>query len=155
MIVYRLSAEKYKKDLSGTGAEKAGGRWNSKGMAMLYTSESRALCTTEIAVHTALGNMPDGYHLITIELPDTAIFEIDAANLPADWKSIPHANSTQLIGDDFLRNAQFLIMKAPSVVVPGDFNYLVNPAHPLFKKVKLLKTEPFEFDKRLFGKTYD
>ena len=61
MIVYRLCKSIYKKDLSGKGAEIAGGRWNSKGYAILYTSESRSLCTAEIAVHTPLGNVPADY----------------------------------------------------------------------------------------------
>ena len=102
MIVYRLSKKKYSADLSGRGAEKAGGRWNSKGLPMVYTSESRALCTTEIAVHSPLGNIPTDYYLTTIEIPAASILEIKQADLPKDWKAIPHSNSTQLIGDKFL-----------------------------------------------------
>ena len=70
MIVYRLTKAKYSHDRSGKGAEKTGGRWNSKGIPVVYTSESRALCTSEIAVHTPLGILPHDYMLITIEIPD-------------------------------------------------------------------------------------
>jgi RES domain-containing protein len=153
MIVYRLSGEKYKNDLSGRGAERAGGRWNSKGVAMLYTCQSRALCTTEIAVHTPLGIVPSNYWLTTIEIPDaTQILEIDIASLPKDWKSFPHPHSTQVIGDNFVSANEYLIMKVPSAVVQGDFNYLVNPAHSLSQSLKIKSTELFEFDERLFIK---
>ena len=69
MIVYRLAKSKFAKDLSGRGAEIAGGRWNSKGVRMVYASASRALCTTEIAVHTPLGNVPTDYQIISIIIP--------------------------------------------------------------------------------------
>ena len=153
MIVFRLSKKDYCKDLSGKGAEKAGGRWNSKGSPMVYTSESRALCTTEIAVHSPLGNIPADYYLVTIEIPDSAsILELKPIDLPKDWKALPHSNSTQLIGDKFLADGKFLVLKVPSVVVQGDFNYLLNPSHKLMSKVKIINTELFEFGERLFKK---
>jgi RES domain-containing protein len=153
MIVFRLGREKFKDDLSGKGAEKAGARWNSKGRAMVYTSESRALSTTEIAVHTPLGNLPLDYFLTTIEIPDTIpVFDLALASLPKGWKSIPHSNATQVIGDNFIAEGKFLVMKVPSAVVQGDFNFLLNPAHKLISKVKIIKTELFEFDERLFLK---
>lgn len=151
MIVYRLSKGKHKNDLSGKGAELTGGRWNSKGVAMLYTGQSRALCITEVAVHTPLGIIPSDYWITTIEIPATIpVFEIDPGQLPSDWKTFPHPHSTQILGDDFIASAKYLVMKAPSVVVQGDFNYLVNPAHSLFLQVKIVATEPFQFDQRLF-----
>lgn len=151
MIVYRLAKERFKNDLSGKGAEIAGGRWNSKGVAVLYTSESRALCTTEIAVHTPLGILPDDFYLITIDIPDNIeIKEIKVTQLPENWKNIPHINDTQQTGNKFIKEKKFLVLKVPSAVVQGDYNYLLNPAHKDFEKIKIKKTEKFEFDKRLF-----
>ncbi|MFD2601183.1 RES family NAD+ phosphorylase [Flavobacterium suzhouense] len=151
MIVFRLSKEVYANDLSGRGAEKAGGRWNSKGTAMVYTSESRALCTTEIAVHTPLGILPIDYVLIAIEIPNTIqITEIKSPSLPEDWKSLPHAHSTQEIGDIFVTEEKTAVLKVPSAVVQGEFNYLINPSHKDFKKIKVKLIEPFDFDERLF-----
>ncbi|MGB3531794.1 MAG: RES family NAD+ phosphorylase, partial [Saprospiraceae bacterium] len=72
--------------------------------------------------------------------------------LPIDWKSIPPAHTTQLIGDRFVSSMEGLTLKVPSVIVPGEYNFLINPAHPDFKKVKIIKKEKFEFDKRLFIK---
>jgi RES domain-containing protein len=152
MIVYRLAKSKFAKDLSGRGAEIAGGRWNSKGVRMVYTSASRALCTTEIAVHTPLGNVPSDYHIISIKLPNIKMLELTAAKLPANWNAFPHDLSTQHIGDLFVQNNKFLVMRVPSAVVQGDFNYLVNPLHADFPKVKIVNTQPFNFDPRLFKK---
>jgi RES domain-containing protein len=153
MIVYRLSRKLYCNDLSGKGAELAGGRWNSKGTAVLYTSESIALCTVEIAVHMPLGIVPKDYHLVTIEFPDEApMGVIEEKNLPTSWKAFPHANVTQQIGDTYVMDGKNLILKVPSATVQGTFNYLANPRHPDFHKIRILKTEPFAFDKRLFIK---
>jgi RES domain-containing protein len=153
MIVYRLSKSKFASDLSGRGAEKTGGRWNSKGTALVYTSASRALCTTEIAVHTPLGNLAKDYMLVTIEIPEsTPILDFSTIELPRDWKSIPHAHSTQLGGDNFVAQGLFAVLKVPSVVVQDEFNYLINPLHPAAREVVIRGIEPFNFDERLFNR---
>lgn len=150
MIVYRLSKAQYAKDLSGKGAELVGGRWNSRGNAILYTAQSIALCVTEIAVHIPLGILPIGYQLVSIELPEEDIFEVK--KLPKDWQSFPHSNSTQEIGDKFLKENKHLILKVPSAAVQGEFNFLVNPRHQNFHHVKLVNIQNFSFDSRLFKK---
>jgi RES domain-containing protein len=151
MIVYRLSKEAFKNDLSGKGAEKAGGRWNSKGVAMLYTGESRALCTAELAVHLPLGIVPKDYFLVSIEFPDSiSMLTTDVADLPSGWKSFPHPHFTQEIGNQFISERKYLVMKVPSAVVQGDHNYLFNPSHHLFSQVHILSTEFYGFDERLF-----
>ncbi len=153
MKVYRLSKGKYKSDLSGRGAEIAGGRWNNKGIAVVYTSASRALCTTEIAVRTPLGILPLNYFIIEIEIPkELKIEELKIDDLPKDWKSFPHSNTTQQIGDKFIKEEKSVILKVPSAVVQGDYNYLLNPKHKNFNKIKITNILPFNFDKRLFIK---
>ncbi len=72
------------------------------------------------------------------------------SELPVDWKSVPPAISAQLIGNKFVQDQKYLVMKVPSVVVPGDYNYLINPRHKDISKIKINKTEDFNFDKRLF-----
>jgi RES domain-containing protein len=89
MIVYRLSKANYANDLSGFGAEKWVGRWNSQGIPMVYTSQSRALCTAEIAVHTPMGIIPDNYVLITLTIPGHSIFYSSTFFIAKDWKAIP------------------------------------------------------------------
>ncbi|MGF7076601.1 RES family NAD+ phosphorylase [Mucilaginibacter sp. 3215] len=153
MIVYRLSKQAYIKDLSSRGAELNGGRWNSKGTAVVYTSSSRALAVLEVAVHTPLGLMPSDYFMATIELPDNAeIFKPGTAQLPEKWNSNPLIKATQQIGDSFVKANKYLALQVPSATVAGDFNYLLNPLHPDFKAVKIINTEFFEFDSRLFKK---
>lgn len=153
MIVFRLSKAEFSRDLSGKGAQICGGRWNSKGVAVLYTSQSRALCTTEIAVHTPLGNLPTNYQIISINLPDDIeIDELKAENLPSDWRTFPHSFSTQKIGNQFIKNNAFLVLKVPLVIVPGEFNYLINPNHNDFNKIKINAVDSFNFDERLFLK---
>lgn len=149
MTVYRLTKGKHHQDLSGKGAELYGGRWNSKGVAMLYTSQSRALAFAEVAVHLPIGIVPKDYHLISIQIPDAVeMLQLTSTDMPSDWRSNPHSNSTQQIGDDFILAAKYLVLRVPSAVVPGDFNYLINPAHHQFKEIKIVDKEPFEFDSR-------
>ena len=151
MIVFRLSKSKYALDISGKGAEQSGGRWNSKGITLLYTSESRALCTTEIAVHTPLGNIPLDYQIVSIEIPDDIeVEELAAYELPDDWKSLPHSHSTQKIGDEFVLTKRSLVLKVPSVVVQGEYNYLINSNHKDFRRIDIKSVESFNFDDRLF-----
>lgn len=151
MIVYRLANRKYANDLSGIGAEIAGGRWNFKGTRILYTADSRALCMAEIAVHTPIGVMPKDYFLISIEVPDySRIIQINPKDLPEDWRKFPYSRITQELGNNFIGKKEVLYIKVPSAVVLGDFNILINPAHGDFDKVKIIKTERFDFDERLF-----
>jgi RES domain-containing protein len=149
MIVYRICKKEYSHDLSGKGAELSGGRWNSKGIAMLYTCQSRALCLAEVAVHLPLSSIPNDYYLTSILLPKTAVQMHDKV-LHKSWKNFPYSQLTRNIGDAFIKANKFLILKVPSAVVQGDFNFLINPHHSSFYKVKISSTEPFEFDSRLF-----
>jgi RES domain-containing protein len=149
MIVYRLSSGKYKTDLSGKGAEISGGRWNSKGVATLYTAQSRALAFSELAMHLPFGIMPKDYHLVSIQIPETIIiFELSIGDMPSDWRSNPHSDSTQKIGDQFITEAESLVLRVPSAVVPGDYNFLINPRHAQSAGIKVLDIEPFEFESR-------
>ncbi len=153
MRLFRLSKSKFAYDLPAKGAELAGGRWNSRGKALLYTGQSRALCTAEIAVHTPLGNIPMDYELVEMTIPDSVMVkEIEISDLPFDWKSIPHSHSTQEIGDKFISDNEFLIFKVPSVIVRGEFNFLINPVHGKFNEVEINSITKFEFDIRLFLK---
>jgi len=150
MIVYRLTKAKYKNQLSGIGAELNGGRWNNKGIRIIYTSESRALCTSEIAVHTPLGIIPSNYFLQTINIPKCRIIKIEVNQLEKKWNRFPHVKSTKTIGDQFVIRNKFLLLKVPSAVIQDEYNYLINPFHDKFKRVKIEKIEEFKFDSRLF-----
>lgn len=150
MITFRLTSKKYLNDISGKGAELHGGRWNSKGIRILYTSANIALCTAEVAVHLPLGILPENYILQHIEFPSKKVKVLNESDLPKNWNKFPYDSKSRIIGDQFIDNNKFLILKLPSAVVPGEYNYLINPFHNLFKEVKLIKTEDYDFDKRLF-----
>lgn len=151
MIVFRLSKKEYCNDLSGIGAEKFGGRWNNKGTRMVYTSQSRALASLEVAVHIPLHLAPNNYFLTAIEIPDELIQEYPQSRLRSqNWKSHPPSEFTQREGDTFIRDGKSLCLRVPSAIVQGDYNYLINPLHNDMPKVKILSSEPFTFDKRLF-----
>lgn len=151
MEVFRLSKKKYAQELSGKGASKSGNRWNSKGTEIIYTAESRALAMSEILVHLSLATFPKDFMMIEILIPDTIkIREIKQQNLPENWNNHPPNMETQKIGDEFIDTRDACILKVPSAVVKGDFNYLINPYHKDFKKIKIVSITDFPFDSRIF-----
>ena len=151
MFVYRLSRKKYKDELSGYGASLNGQRWNSKGTEVIYTAQTRALANSEVAVHVPLGILPKDYHMVVIEIPEQVrIKTIKSSELPIGWNYIPNLPISQTIGDDFVRDNKFAVLKVPSVVVKGEFNFVLNPRHGDFQKIKIVESEPFPFDKRYF-----
>ena len=151
MIVYRLSHKKYANDLSGTVAWLNGGRWNSRGKFALYAAQHVSLSKLEVAVHLDLDIIPNDYVLVEIYLPDgTTIKTVRMDELESDWNSIPHSESTQLFGDDFLEANQYLAIKVPSAIVPQEFNYIINPKHKDYSEVRVLNVEMFSFDTQLF-----
>lgn len=153
MQVYRLSRAKYAHTLSGKGAAIRGARWNSPGTEIIYTAENRSLAMAEVAVHLTIATIPGDYVMLTIFVPDDAtIYEVNEAELPENWNQFPHGTFTQSIGDFFVEEQQNLTLRVPSVVTPGDFNILINPHHSSFDEVKILQTEKFHFDRRLFTK---
>jgi len=147
MIVSRISNELYKEDISGNGAAINGSRWNSKGTRLLYTGEYISLVILESLVHLRTIDIPEKQYLLQIELPDVDFSEIKLAKIKDNWQQ--HLAYTQWMGDQFVSANQSLILKVPSAIVPQEHNFLVNPLHAEFKKVKVVKTELLQLDKRL------
>jgi RES domain-containing protein len=152
MILYRFSRKEWGGDLSGRGAERFGGRWNSKGVPVIYCSESRALAMTEIIAYTPPGLIPEGYVLNILETPDDPrlLYTISPEGLPPDWNRYPHGPDTKAIGDGLLKSGEYLLIKAPSALVQDEHNFLINPLHEQFSTVKVLEVLPFNFNERLF-----
>lgn len=151
MEVFRLSREKYAKNLSGKGAAIKGARWNSIGTELIYTSSNRSLAMAEVAVHFTLATLPADYLMMTIHIPDDISMKIlNITGLPENWNAFPHPVQTQTIGDTFIAEGKYCVLKIPSVVTQGDHNLLINPKHPEFSKIKVISTEKFPFDKRIF-----
>lgn len=150
MKVFRLARLKYAKSLSGKGAAKSGNHWNSKGVEMIYTAESRALAMAEVLVHISLNQMPSDYKMLTIKIPDDIkIKNLKALELPISWNSHPPSIYSQQVGDAFIMANDFCVLKVPSVVVYGNFNYLINPYHKDFNRIKIKIVDDFPIDQRL------
>lgn len=151
MELYRLSREKFASPLSGKGAVLKGARWNSIGIELIYTANNWSLAMAEVAVHFTLATLPDDYVMLTIFVPDDmATKEIPETDLPINWKDFPHPVSTQKFGDDFVLENKYCLLRIPSVVTKGDFNFLINPNHNLFNRIKIVEIEKFPFDTRIF-----
>lgn len=152
MEAFRLSREKYAALLSGKGAALKGARWNSVGVEMIYTASNRSLAMAEVAVHLTLATLPDDYVMLTIYLPDdVSMQKLTVADLPIDWNVFPHPDSTQSVGDRFVAENDYCVLKIPSVVTQGDFNLLINPHHSEFSKIKIIDRRKFPFDERIFN----
>lgn len=149
MKVYHVGSQRYASQLSGEGAKLHGGRWNSIGTPCIYTSESIALSVLEFAANVSVDLMPASLAITVYFIPDQSWKEFSANELPKNWQSTPAPAGTKLFGSEFLSNAKYLVLKVPSAVIPLEYNYIINPLHPDFKKVKLKEVHPFTFDTRI------
>jgi RES domain-containing protein len=152
MKVYRIEREKYlDTTLQGVGSALTEGyRWNSLTTYLVYTAESRALATLEVAVHLDfLEDLPTDRFYVEIEIPDDIeILELSIDQLTENWDSKPPLLETQFIGDDFVSQKNAAVLKVPSAIVPPEFNYLINPNHPDSAKIKVISTQRLQFDSR-------
>ena len=141
-MVYRISRSKYIKDLSGFGAKMYGGRWNHKGVPVLYTAENRSLAILELMVNF---NSKDAFNLdysiAKIAVPESQIVQISAVEILE--------NSKQEITNYYFFEKNVLAIKVPSIIIPKEFNFLINPQHSLFSQVILEGLESIEFNYRL------
>ncbi|OAQ41726.1 RES superfamily protein [Pedobacter psychrophilus] len=151
MEVFRLTRERYSDSLSGKGSSIKGARWNSVGVELIYTAGNRSLAMAEVAVYLTLATLPSDFMMLTIEIPDSiSIKEVYSEELPLNWNLFPHPSATQKFGNEFVNEGKYCVLKIPSVVTKGDFNFLINPYHKDFKIIKISKKEKFPFDKRIF-----
>ncbi len=152
MKLYRLTREKYASDLSGEGAKRYGGRWNSTGNAMLYTATHRSLAVLETLVNLPKNLLPQDMVLVTLSI---AVDEVaDLKDLPKNWRDMPVPRKTQLRGDLWL-SQESIAVKVPSTAIPQEHNVLLNPKVPDFDElVQVVATEAFSFDSRLFSSPY-
>lgn len=150
MTIYRIVRSEYKDDLTGQGAFLYGGRWNSKGQYAVYAAEHISLAVLEIAVNYDRTQTPllPSFHLAEIYVPDHNIIEIEQLALKQNWSS--DMDYTQYIGDQFLQSKSELALKIPSVVIPEESNFLLNPTHTDFKKISIENSREYGLDNRLF-----
>lgn len=133
---------------SGEGARQFGGRWNSPGMVVVYASEHLSLAALEILVHL----QPRGalrFVAFAVEFDDVLIAKMPASALPEHWRAEPPGAATMEIGDAWVRAGRTAVLSVPSVIVPEERNYLLNPLHPDFSRIKVQAPIEFTFDPRL------
>lgn len=148
MIVYRLANSMYAKDLTGEGARLHGGRWNHTGIPCVYSSDSRSLAVLEFSVHVNVNSILRNLSLIELDIPGDFL-EVQISSLPGDWRASPAPSSTKDFGTALLNNASHPVIKIPSTVIPEEFNYIINPRHPLIQKCKILAVADFVYDVRI------
>ena len=139
--------------MSGKGAEMSGGRWNRKGVPVVYTASSVALAALETIVHTDTGAWPLNRYVLEIAIPDAlwaAAEDIERSGvLPAVWDAQPAPKETLDFGDAWLASRRSLLLIVPSVIVPQEANILINPRHPDAGQIKIIKTTKFIYDGRI------
>lgn len=136
---------------SGEGARLYGGRWNSPGIAMVYTSGSISLATLELLVHLGNTDVLPSYSICPVDFKDSLVEILDSATLPPDWRQSPAPTSLQTIGDDWISRRSSVLLRVPSAVVETENNYLINPAHSKFKNLVIGAMEAFNLDPRLIS----
>lgn len=148
MIVYRIAKAQYASDIGGIGAAMYPGRWNKKGTAVLYTSETPEISLLENLVHLPFGLIPD-VDLLTIELPDS-VTELKPSDLPSNWQRYPAPTILSEIGQQWVNEGKTVALKVPSCIVDTACNFILNCHHDDYvKKVKVLEQRTFKVDSRL------
>lgn len=154
MRAWRICKERFASiAFDGEGAFRDGGRWNSEGVRVVYVASSGALATLEILIHVSepddLYRIP--YVLIPVDFEAELLSE--SSSLPRRWHQDPPPVEAAAVGDQWVESQTSVLLKAPSAVIRSEFNYLINPLHPLFGELVIGAPEPFRFDSRLIKST--
>ena len=154
LTTWRIVAAKYKsKAFTGDGARLFSGRWNSKGVAVIYTAGSLALASIELVVNLPSPKLLQTFIRIPARFDPSLVEELVPAKLPKDWQSRPISPKTKAIGDTWAKQQRSAVLKVPSIVVPEEHNYLMNPAHPDFAQIEVGRPVIYHFDPRLTGES--
>jgi len=152
VTAWRLAKTRYAATVfDGEGARIYGGRWNSPGIRVAYASESLALATLEVLANLQIVRTLSAYSVCRAHFDEKLVVSVDPGSLPANWREYPAPPELQALGDTWIDGGQSLVMKVPSVIIPTESNYLINPAHPKFSSLTIDPPEPFVRDPRLLG----
>jgi RES domain-containing protein len=152
---WRIVKSRYAAAFDGEGARLYGGRWNSPGTRMVYTSSSISLAVLEVLVYLQKANLLSSYSLISASFDDAFVERLERSRLPDGWRTYPAPSELQRIGDEWVQSQGSAVLEVPSVIVERESNYLLNPAHPDFSSVVISEPEPFTFDERLLAEPGD
>jgi RES domain-containing protein len=155
-IAWRVVKKKNKSTaFDGEGARLYGGRWTSVGRRAVYTSSSVALATLEILVHMGLVNKPvvvNSYVIYRVDVPESLVLEIDPDALPTNWAAPIAPAQLSVIGDAWLDAREKPVLRVPSAVVLSESNFILNPEHPHFSRLRIGPEQPYAFDSRLLDR---
>ena len=152
MILYRIDREKRRhQSLSGEGAELYGGRWNFPGHRAVYCAGSRSLAILEMLVHIDLKyQMPEDRILLSIEIAaEVRIKSKEIFDLENGWNDFLYNEHSQKVFGDFVRENQAAVLSVPSVIVPEEYNFILNPLHPDFSKIQVTNIRALNLDPRI------
>ena len=121
----------------GEGSRRYGGRWNREGIPMVYAAESLSLAALELLVHLDASQIMDNFVCIPVQFDESLCLRIDQSDLPTDWTTYPVLHAIQNIGTTWFNSGVSALLAVPSVIVPIETNYLINPLHPNFDKLKI------------------
>lgn len=154
--VWRITDHKYGKSaFSGEGARIWGGRFNSPGTPAVYTSGSLSLALLEILIQINDRSHLQNKVLFQAEIPEKLIQTLSQNQLPDQWSHIPAAKSSQVYGDRWIASKKSPVLRVPSVVVPQEFNFVLNPKHEHFKSIIISDALPLPLDPRFFKNPHD
>jgi RES domain-containing protein len=135
----------------GEGARRYGGRWNGRGTPMVYLGGSLSLAALEVFVHLTAEDARLRFVAIAVDIPDgVSIAALEPDTLPPDWRGEPPSTACQALGTAWARAGETAVLKVPSVIVPAEAHYLLNPRHPDFDRIEVQPPAPFGFDSRVW-----
>lgn len=145
LLLFKICLTEYADKLVASGRA---GRWNRDGEPMIYTASTMALACLENLVHRSGASLRADFSVLTIFVPPgIATTNITDKKLPLNWEKKP--DITRNAGSKWLRKRESAILKVPSAIIHAEYNYLLNPLDPNFGEIKIIFTQPLNFDKRL------
>jgi len=151
LSVWRITTTRYARSaFSGEGARLYGGRWNPKGVSLVYAAASQSLAMLEMLVQDQ--PLRARYLMIEARIPDgVTIDRIRVADLPSDWREIGARAKLQAIGAAWVKRGSASVLAVPSAIVPAESNYLIDPLHRDFRRIRIGKPITLETDLRLLN----
>ena len=134
---------------TGRSAAFAGGRWNSRGVGVVYASSTASLAALELLVHLPRERELRQFVVFACAFSEKLVDDIDRDQLPEDWRDYPAPDALQQIGDTWVMSETSPVLRVPSVIIDSEFNYLLNPAHEDFAKIDIHEPVAFSLDLRL------
>jgi RES domain-containing protein len=150
VTVWRLCRKRHAADaFSGEGSRLFGGRWSPVGLRIAYGSESRSLAALEVLVNVRDPGLlfAQPWAILPATIPPDLIEH--PKRVPENWRATPYGQETQAFGSEWAKAGRSVALRVPSAVVLGEFNYLLNPNHPDFRKIEIGAVAPFDFDSRI------